>query len=172
MRNPASSFPAEPIPRRWYREPWPWLLIAGPLAVVVASAATLWLAIRSDDGVVAHDYYKLGLLINQRLERPPPGAPAPLRVSLRIAPGGEARLRVEGDTHPPARVRLTVGYPETSAPDEIVTLARGAEGEYAGTLAHGRPGRRVVTLESAAWRLPTTTMHGGPGEVTIVGEHR
>ena len=28
----------------WYKEPWPWLLMSGPLIVVVAAFATLWLA--------------------------------------------------------------------------------------------------------------------------------
>ena len=53
----------------WYREPWPWLLMAGPAAVVVAGFATLWLAVSSNDGLVADDYYKQGLAINQTLQR-------------------------------------------------------------------------------------------------------
>ena len=57
--------PASP----WYREPWPWLLMAGPGAVVVAGFYTLWLAVKSDDGLVADDYYKRGLAINQTLTR-------------------------------------------------------------------------------------------------------
>ena len=28
----------------WYREPWPWIMMAGPAAVVVAGAVTMWLA--------------------------------------------------------------------------------------------------------------------------------
>ena len=53
----------------WYRQRWPWLLIAGPAIVVVASLVTAWLAASTDDGVIADDYYKRGLLINQELER-------------------------------------------------------------------------------------------------------
>ena len=32
----------------WYREPWPWFLIAGPAIVVVASLSTAVIAVRSD----------------------------------------------------------------------------------------------------------------------------
>ena len=32
----------------WYREPWPWILMAGPAAVVIAGLFTAWLAWRSD----------------------------------------------------------------------------------------------------------------------------
>src|SRR3990170_3926696 len=53
----------------WYREPWPWILMAGPAAVVVAGFVTAWLAVRSDDGLVVDDYYKQGLAINQTLGR-------------------------------------------------------------------------------------------------------
>ncbi|HSC95836.1 MAG TPA: FixH family protein, partial [Burkholderiales bacterium] len=41
----------------WYRERWPWLLMAGPAAVLVAGAATIWIAFASADGLVAEDYY-------------------------------------------------------------------------------------------------------------------
>jgi len=53
----------------WYREPWPWILMAGPAAVIVAGAVTYWLAASTADGLVADDYYKRGLAINQELGR-------------------------------------------------------------------------------------------------------
>ena len=35
----------------WYKEPWPWLLMAGPAIVVVAGFFTLYLAISRPDPV-------------------------------------------------------------------------------------------------------------------------
>ena len=55
--------------RPWYREPWPWLLAAGPFIVVVAGIYTAWLAIKSNDGLVTDDYYKKGLAANQTIAR-------------------------------------------------------------------------------------------------------
>jgi len=55
--------------RPWYREPWPWIIIAGPASAVVAGVALLWLAIDSNDGLVVDDYYKEGLAINQVIRR-------------------------------------------------------------------------------------------------------
>src|SRR4051812_31343236 len=43
--------------RPWYREPWPWLLMSGPAIVVVAGCLTAGIAWKSDDGLVADDYY-------------------------------------------------------------------------------------------------------------------
>jgi hypothetical protein len=47
-----------------------WLVVGGPLVVVVAGFVTLWLAIRTPDPVVAEDYYRRGVEINQRLQQP------------------------------------------------------------------------------------------------------
>ena len=44
----------------WWRHGYVWLVIAGPLAVVIAGFATLWLAVRTPDPVVAEDYYRRG----------------------------------------------------------------------------------------------------------------
>jgi hypothetical protein len=53
----------------WYKQRWPWLLMAGPIAVVIAGAVTVWLAVISNDGLVTDDYYKQGLAVNQTLQR-------------------------------------------------------------------------------------------------------
>lgn len=45
--------PGGATPRRWWREPMMWLVIGGPLLVVVASFITLALAIRHPDPVLA-----------------------------------------------------------------------------------------------------------------------
>ena len=42
-------------PRPWYRFPLVWMVISGPAAVVVAGFATLWIAIRMPDPVIADD---------------------------------------------------------------------------------------------------------------------
>ena len=51
----------------WYKERWTWLLMLMPATAIVAGFITLWLAITSFDGLVADDYYKQGLAVNQTL---------------------------------------------------------------------------------------------------------
>ncbi len=51
----------------WWRFPLLWMVLAGPALVVVASFATLWLALRTPDPVVAEDYYRQGIEINRTL---------------------------------------------------------------------------------------------------------
>ena len=52
----------------WYREPWPWILMAGPAIVVVAGFVTAYLAVTTNDGLVAEDYYRRGIEINRTRE--------------------------------------------------------------------------------------------------------
>ncbi len=59
-KNAAPSAP-------WWRHGMVWMLIAGPVAVVVAGFATLALALRTPDPLVAEDYYRRGIEINKTL---------------------------------------------------------------------------------------------------------
>jgi len=51
----------------WYRFGLVWMVIGGPGLVVIASFATLWLALRTPDPVVDEDYYRKGVEINRAL---------------------------------------------------------------------------------------------------------
>ena len=51
----------------WYKERWPWILMSGPLTVIVAGAITTWIAFATADPLVVEDYYRRGLTINDRL---------------------------------------------------------------------------------------------------------
>jgi hypothetical protein len=64
-----SATEAKRSPTPWYKERWTWLLMLMPATAIVAGGITLWLAIKSFDGLVTDDYYKQGLAINQTLAR-------------------------------------------------------------------------------------------------------
>src|SRR6185369_1358686 len=83
----------------WYRERWPWILMSGPAAVVVAGIATAWIAFATADGLVADDYYKRGLGINAVLKREQAAA---LRgIEARVERGdGVVRVRLRGAEPP------------------------------------------------------------------------
>lgn len=167
MSRPVSSSRAE---RAWYREPWPWLLAAGPLAVVLASLWSAWIAIASDDGLVAEDYYKRGLLINQKLKDSPPAGELDLGATVSVDTNGEVRARVYGASAmavAPTTLRLRLAHPTDSKHEVVVRLTREASGDYVGMLREQSPGRWLLTLESDAWRLPKTTIVGRLSEVRL-----
>ncbi len=53
----------------WWRYGHVWLLIAGPVLVIVAGLITAWIAISHPDPVLSEDYYRQGLEINKTLRQ-------------------------------------------------------------------------------------------------------
>lgn len=68
MSTVSSSAP--PVAAPWWKFGHVWLVLAGPLVVIVAGFITLWLAMSRPDPVVAEDYYQQGIDINKTLEHP------------------------------------------------------------------------------------------------------
>ena len=64
------SSSATPPTSPWWKFGHVWLVLAGPLVVIVAGFITLWLAMSRPDPVVAEDYYQRGIDINKTLEHP------------------------------------------------------------------------------------------------------
>lgn len=51
----------------WYKQFWPWFLIALPSAAVIASVSTVFFAFKHADVIVQDNYYKQGLAINTQV---------------------------------------------------------------------------------------------------------
>jgi hypothetical protein len=49
----------------WWKEPWPWLLMAGPAVAMVACAITIWLALSGADQEIVQGVSKQGLKVEQ-----------------------------------------------------------------------------------------------------------
>ncbi len=97
--------------RPWYRNRWPWILMAGPAVVVVAGIVTAWIAATTSDGLVADDYYKQGLAVNQVLARNDVAAAMQLEARLRLVAGRiELRLMSRAGAALPGRVKVTVNH--------------------------------------------------------------
>jgi hypothetical protein len=142
------------LAKPWYREPWPWLLMSGPIIVVIAGFFTLWLAVKSDDGLVADDYYKRGLAINQMLSRATRAEQ--LAMGARAELGIESvRLTVTGAGVLPDTLRVRLVHPTRAVDDQVLEVRTVSSGVYAGALSAPIDGRRVVILEDLAktWRL-------------------
>ena len=53
----------------WHQHPLVWMMIAIPMSAVFMGVIMIWLAVDTDDGLVADDYYKQGLEINRVIVR-------------------------------------------------------------------------------------------------------
>lgn len=156
----------------WYRQPWPWFLIALPGIAVVGSLITAAIAIRGNDDVVAPDYYRRGLAINQELERRQRAADLGLQLELAatgVFAGDRMTLRVAGRSVVPPDAALRVYLIDRSGATPALPMvfartgasADGHEATYSGVLPAdleiGRSdGVARVVVESSTWHLETT----------------
>lgn len=173
--NPAAMLP-DTAATPWYRQFWPWFLIALPGTVVVASVATLLLALSNDDSRVVDDYYKEGLAINQRLATDQIASQLALQAQLAIAADGRVELTLTGELAPPAQLQLQLIHPVDNRRDQTVLLARvdASSGHYAGLLDNVPAGRWHLQLGDPAdprWRLRDSAVLGAGATLTLSADN-
>ncbi|MDP1527366.1 MAG: FixH family protein [Rhodocyclaceae bacterium] len=155
----------------WYREPWPWLLMAGPFIVIIAGLVTAWLAVTTSDGLVTDDYYQKGLAVAETLAR------SERAESLGVAAGvslsrEKMRVRLSGNEqfNPPPALRVMLSHPTRAGLDRILVL-KSEGGVYSGEMLLPASGHWLVMIEDEAkdWRLMGSMMLPAANETVIGG---
>lgn len=146
----------------WYKEPWPWILMAGPIIVVFASIATYVIAQRTNSDLVTDDYYKEGKYISIQLERDNEAKKRNIHAQLLISPEFDAaKIFLTGNFDRQQPVDLLLIHPASKSLDQKVRLQMtpGTSGDKAEYTAVFKPLPRTqhwyVQLEDAAgvWRV-------------------
>jgi len=139
----------------WYKYFWPWVLIALPSTVVIASIITIVLAVRSSDGVVSDDYYKDGVAINQTFERDARAAERGLAAVVELASGGgRLHLTMDGkDIELP--LKLSLLHATRKGLDQVMMIITLNFGQTELTVPPLAAGKWYVRIESdtGQWRL-------------------
>ncbi len=155
-------------PRPWYKDRWPWLLMAGPFLAVVAGIITFRIAVVTADDMVNDDYYKRGKDINLELTRDKAAVSLGISAqamfsddqqSVRIVTTSQAPL--QGD------LTLTLLHPTRQQDDQRVLLTRQADNIYQARITPGNAKHWYLRLEDKAgsWRLQGEWR---PGESAMV----
>ncbi len=79
--KPVNTFDASTVsganPRPWWKEPYVWMVISGPLSAVLACIVTAFYIMRGPDAVVSEDRYPVGVEISNQVNTAhPPMQPA------------------------------------------------------------------------------------------------
>jgi len=141
----------------WYRHRWPWLLMIGPVWVLVGGVLMVWLAASRPDAMVVGDYYKQGKAINQELRRD--------RAASRLGLGFEARYdvaagRITGrlashgePVRAPFHIRLA--HPTQPERDRVLEALPDAQGRFGAEAPDLEKTHWQVVVEAGArdWRL-------------------
>ncbi len=144
----------------WYRQFWPWFLIAVPGVSVVAGIAALVAAVRGADSLVRDDWYKSGVTINRDLGRSREAARRHLQAVLQMDPDGHtARVDLQGDDLQATTVLvLELAHPTRAERDLAMGFVRGESGQFSATLPATATGHwhAVLTAPASDWRLTGT----------------
>jgi hypothetical protein len=154
--------------RPWYRQAWPWLVMIPPASAVIGCIITITLAITSSDGMVAADYYKRGLAINEQLARTERAEALGLAAEVAtrgVGAGDEVRVRLRSaqPLPPEAVLKLRLVHPGRDGADREAMLARVAVhddgrsvdlvGQWGEAAAVGSQVSWRLVLEGREWRL-------------------
>jgi len=144
------------LPRPWFREPWVWLLIALPASAVFGGIVTIWIAVKSDDGLVQDDYYKHGLEINKTLDRDKATVQYDLVANITISEAQKnIQISLEGNDKfvSPASIKLSFLHPTIKGQDQILVFQSTGKNIYAGLLPALISGNWYLQIEADDWRL-------------------
>ena len=142
--------------RPWYRQFWPWFIMALPLAAVIAGLTTVAIAVTHQDSVVRDDWYTEGKSINQDIARDSRATTLGINADIRSdAVTGEIHVRLQHNAQSftaPDTLTLYFSHPTLASADQQVQLKRQGD-DYRGQLARGLKGRYYVELGTPHWRL-------------------
>ncbi|MGD2076583.1 MAG: FixH family protein [Gammaproteobacteria bacterium] len=161
--------PLTPEIEPWYRQGWPWLLIALPASAVLGGIITLLLAVQSPNALVVDDYYKEGLAINQHKQRLQAADDLGLEGLLRNN-GTRLTLSLSSTTPVTAdALRLQLIHSTRSDLDREVTLQRTGAGRYSGRMRELLPGTWYLRLGpgDAAWEIRARVATDGPFQANL-----
>jgi len=147
----------------WYREPWPWILMSGPAAAVIASFVSLYFAVSRADPLVADNYYKEGLAINRVIDLDRAASARGYRAAVMVGSDGTlVRVQLTGSGAKPQALRLRFVHPTKAGLDRTVNARQIQPGWYEADIDVAPASHWYVQLEDMeqSWRLTGEWLQG------------
>ena len=143
----------------WYRYPMVWMIVGIPFSAIVMGVIMIWLAVTTDDGLVADDYYKQGMAINRDLHRDAQAQEMALSAELEMNEiDGLIRVNLafnKGvlESYPDA-LQLKLQYATHDHNDVHLELNHGQTDQYIGMVRQPLiQGKWYIELSQGEWRL-------------------
>ena len=143
----------------WYRQFWPWFVMAPPIAAMAGGFLTLWLAVQHADSVLPDRLSRIGLAVK------PDHAIGASGALLTLRPQDHSlHLKVEGDT---STTPLTLRWIHPTLPerDQIAVMRPMAPGTYEASFPNVLNEAWLLRLESTSgWVLEGRWQ---PGDIEV-----
>jgi hypothetical protein len=163
----------------WYRQFWPWFIIALPASAVVGGLTTLWISLQTTDSLVLQSEDGVRNASDRRIaaERLASELGLAALVSIDSATGIVQVVMRSGDlADAPATLEFELSHPAFADRDQVITLNQAmpdADGNpvWVGHFVEVPAGRFYAVLKSGdAWRL-TAEWRGEPSLTLRPGGH-
>jgi hypothetical protein len=158
----------------WYRQFWPWFLIALPGSVVIAGLTTVYIAFNGADTLVNDNYYREGLAINQRLEQDQQASAMNLSAVVKADPeSGELFVSLAGSVVVEGKLILQLLHPTDEKRDKKFLLSTISPGHYRADLdtkLNHRYYLRLFPESNPVWRLNGEINFSHDNQVTLMAE--
>ncbi len=138
----------------WYRQFWPWFVIALPATAVIASVVTLVIALDHADAPVSQDWYRRGQHINDELALDQAALDKHVSALLAVARDGSISLELDApDSARPAELEIEFHHPVDAARDRQVRLRGDGRGRFEGKIpgVEGQAGVRTPVVLDGRW---------------------
>ena len=141
----------------WYRQFWPWFVLALPATAVVAGMVTIYIAFNNADSLVNDSYYRDGLAINQQLAQDLAAERLNLSAKLVIdTVSGELLIELAGDFQAVVAIELLLLHPGDEKRDSTIQLNHITDNRFRADLEQLPQQRYYLRLQpvgSGEWRL-------------------
>jgi hypothetical protein len=114
----------------WYKQFWPWFLIALPLSSVIVGSQVFRLAADGTNSMVVDDYYKEGRAINARLDKIEKARTLGISTTILIEAGNIELTFVSGAPETGEALKLDFFHVTQADKDFVILLTRDASGVY------------------------------------------
>jgi len=137
----------------WYKQPLVWMIIAIPMSAVIVCMVLLYLAVTTDDGLVADDYYKQGMTINRQIKRDISATTYKVVANIEID-NATGFVKVEFDKgnmkdYPP-QLTFVLRHSAKQEYDQRIILHRGLDNVYVGSVIGG--------IQMGVWHLELSNL--------------
>ncbi|MFD2447954.1 FixH family protein [Vogesella fluminis] len=154
--------------RPWYKERWFWLLMSGPLLVVIAGFVTFGIIVRGADDMVNDDYYRQGKDINLELKRDLAARSLGIGAQVMFSDDMRSVRVVDTSSKPlPGTPELLLLHPTRQQGDQRIVLQRIGDKLYQGVMKPDQTNHWYVRLQDTQgrWRVQSEWL---PAEGTMI----
>ncbi|ROS05268.1 hypothetical protein EDC56_0798 [Sinobacterium caligoides] len=124
----------------WFKQFWPWFIIALPATAVVASLHLVYVAMEQKPDLVRTNYYKDGLAINEELSAERLADQLDINADMRFT-DEMITIDLKGRIHTkPVNIVIAFQHPTDATKDTTIIATRGADNIYRST--EGIPAQR------------------------------